>query len=132
MYFLLESILSWCIQSKTEQNKALYIFSNRLYSEPFSLNFGAPIYYLEFLDSGKIYILLFYMRDHTELVYILQNRVEQCIVYFFLTDYIQRNFVFNIGLSKQYLDFFNSGKIKIFLFDMTEDTELMYIQQNRV
>ena len=43
--FYRESIWSWCIYFKTEKNRALYIFSDRLYSEPFSFNFGAPRYY---------------------------------------------------------------------------------------
>ena len=30
------------------EDKALYIFSNRLYLEPFSFNFGAPSWYLDF------------------------------------------------------------------------------------
>ena len=51
------------------------------------------------------------MREHIELVYILQNRVEYGIVYFFLTDYIQRNFIFNIWVPRLYLDIFDSGKI---------------------
>ena len=56
------------------------------------------------------------MREHTELVYIHQKRVEYGFVYFFLTDYIQRNFVFNIGVPRSYLDFFDSGKIRISVF----------------
>ena len=71
------------------------------------------------------------MREHTELVYILQNRVEKAL-YIFLIDYIQRNFVFNIGVSRLYLDFFDSGKIRISVFYMREHTELVYILQNKV
>ena len=59
------------------------MFSNRLYSEPFSFNFGMHRYYLDFFDSRKIRISVFYIREHIELVYILQNRVEKGIVYFF-------------------------------------------------
>ena len=62
---------------------ALYTFSRRLYSEAFSFNFGAPRYYLDFFDSGKSRISVFYMREHIELIYILQNRVEKGIIYFF-------------------------------------------------
>ena len=64
-------------------NKALNIFSNRVYSEPFSFDFGAPRYYLDFFDLFKIRILVYYMRETIELVYILQNRVEKCIKYSF-------------------------------------------------
>ena len=56
------------------------------------------------------------MREHTELDYIPQNRVEYGIVYFFMKDYIQSNFVFKIGVPKYYLDFVDSGKIRISVF----------------
>ena len=66
-----------------------------------------------------------------ELVYILQNsRIGHSI--FFLTDYIQQNFVFHIGVPRLYLDFFDSGKIRISVFHMREYFELVYILQNRV
>ena len=67
-----------------------------------------------------------------ELMYIFQNRVEKGIVYFFLTDYIQRNFVFNIDIPRYYLDFFDSRKIRISVFYMREHTEFVYILQYRV
>ena len=72
------------------------------------------------------------MREQFELVYILQNRVEKGIVFFILTDYIQSNFAFNIGVPRVYLDFLDLGKIRISLFYMRENTELVYILQNRV
>ena len=40
-----------------------------------------------------------------------KNRIGHCI--FFLTDHIQKNFVFNIGVPRSYLDFFVFGKILI-------------------
>ena len=79
------------------------------------------------------------MREHTELVYILQNSVEyiprqsrigHCI--FHLTDYIENNFVFKIGVPRLYLDFFNSRKIRISVFYMREHTWFVYILQIRV
>ena len=72
------------------------------------------------------------MREHIELVYILQNRVEKSIVYFFLTYYIQSHFVSNIGAPKKYLDFFDSRKIRISVFYIREHIDLVYIFQNRV
>ena len=42
-----------------------------------------PRLYLDFFDSLKYGISVFYIREHMELVYILQNRVEKGIVYFF-------------------------------------------------
>ena len=44
---------------------------------------GVPRQYIDFFDSGKIRISVFYMREHTELVYLLQNRVEKGDVYIF-------------------------------------------------
>ena len=79
-YFTGESILSWFIFPKTEQNKALYTFSNRIYPEPFSFNFEVPRYYLDFFNSRKFKISVFYMREHIELVYILHNRVAKRIL----------------------------------------------------
>ena len=52
------------------------MYSDRLYSEQFVFNIGVPRYYLDIFDLGEIRIFVFYMREHTELVYILQNRVE--------------------------------------------------------
>ena len=71
------------------------------------------------------------MREHIELVYIIQNKVEKGIVYF-LTDYINRNFAFNIGVPRLNLDFFDSIKYRISLFYMREHMELVYILQNTV
>ena len=51
---------------------------------------------------------------------------------FSLTEYIQSNFVFKIGVPTQYLDFDDLGKIRISVFNMREHTELVYIHQNRV
>ena len=59
-----------------------------------------------------------------------QSRIGHCI--FLLTDYIQSNFVFNIGVPRQYLYFFDSGRIRIFVFYMKDHVELVYILQNRV
>ena len=41
-----------------------------------------PTLYFNFLNSGKIRISVFFIREHVELVYVLQNRVESGIVYF--------------------------------------------------
>ena len=42
------------------------------------------------------------------------SKKGRCI--FFRTDYIQSNFVSKIGLPRLYLEFFNSGKIRISVF----------------
>ena len=49
-----------------------------------------------------------------------------------MTDYIQRNFSFIIGVPRLYLDFFDSGKIRISVFYMREHIEVVYILQNIV
>ena len=61
---------------------ALYIFFDRLYTEQFIFNIGVPRKFLDFFDSGKIRISVFYMRENIELVYILQNRVQNGIYIF--------------------------------------------------
>ena len=68
------------------------------------------------------------MREHIELVYIIQNKVEKGIVYF-LTDYINRNFAFNIGVPRFNLDFFDSLKYRISVFYNGQHTDLVYILQ---
>ena len=49
-----------------------------------------------------------------------------------MTDYIQSSFVFNIGVPTEYLDFFDSGKIRISVFYKRERIEFVYILQNKV
>ena len=44
-----------------------------------------------------------------------------------MTDYIQRNFVFDIRVPTEYLDFFDSAKIIISVFYVRENIELVYI-----
>ena len=41
-------------------------------------------------------------------------------------------YFFNIGVPRYYLDFFDSGEIRISVFYMREQMELVYIPQNRV
>ena len=79
---------------------ALYIFSFKVYSEPFSFNFGAPRYYLDFFRFTKNYNFgILHERAYRVGVYTTeQSRKGHCI--FFLTDYIQSNFAFNIGVPR--------------------------------
>ena len=99
-YFTLESILSSCIYTKTKRKRAFYIFSDRLYSEQFCFyNWGAQIIFTYFSISLNIEFLYFNERAYGFGVYTLkQSRIRHCI--FFLTDYIQSNFVSNIGVSR--------------------------------
>ena len=71
------------------------------------------------------------MREHIEFMYKVQNRVDKGIVYF-LTDYINSNFSFNIGVPRLYLDVFDSIKYRISVFYIREHMELVYILQNTV
>ena len=73
--------LVYILQNRVE--KGILHFSERLYSEQFACNIGVPKLYLYFPYSCKIRISVFYIREHTELVYILQNRVKYGILYFF-------------------------------------------------
>ena len=54
-----------------------------------------------------------------------QSRIGHFI--FFLTDYIQRNFVLSNGVPTKNFHFFDSGKIRISVFYMREHIELVYI-----
>ena len=47
-----------------------------------------------------------------------QSRIGHCI--FFLTDFIQSNSLVNNGVTREYLDIFDSGKIRISVFYMRE------------
>ena len=75
-YFTLESILSWCIYSKTKQNKALYIFSDRLYSQPFSFNCGEPRYYLDFFLI-RVKLEFWYFTSESKLSFCIDSKTEQ-------------------------------------------------------
>ena len=132
MYFTWQSILSWCIYSKTEYKRALYIFTDRLYSEQFCFShWGARIIFRFISIHGKLEFLYFtWVSILSWCIYSKTERIGHCT--FFLTDYIQSNFVFNIGVPRLYLDFFDSGKIRISVFYMSKHTVLVYILQNRV
>ena len=72
------------------------------------------------------------MREHIELVYILQNRVEKGIVYFFGKILFRATLLLTLGCLDNISIFFNSRKFRISLFHMREHIELVYILQNRV
>ena len=62
-------------QNIVEKGIVNFFFTDYIQSN-FAFNVGVPILYLVYFYSRKIRISVFYMREHTELVYILQNRVE--------------------------------------------------------
>ena len=72
------------IYTPKQSRKRHWIFLlTEYFQKKFAFYLGVPILYLDFFDSRKIKISVFYVREHIELVYILQNRVENDIVYFF-------------------------------------------------
>ena len=71
------------------------------------------------------------MRAYLVGVYITKkSRKGHCI--FFLTDYIQRNFILTLGRIDIIQIFFDLRKIRISVFYMKEHIELVYILQNKV
>ena len=99
MHFILDSIWSCFIYSKKSRIGHCIFFMTDYIQSNFVFNIGVPREYLDFFDSGKIRICVFYMREHMELVYSpKQRKIGHCI--FFLTDYIQSNFVFSIGVPR--------------------------------
>ena len=127
LYFIRECTLRWCIYSETQQNKALYIFCNKLYSEPISFNHGAPRYYLYiFRFAYNLDFCILNERAYGVGVYTpKQSRKGHCI--FFLTDYIKRHFLFTLERLDNIQIFFDSLKYRISIFYMREHMELVYI-----
>ena len=72
------------------------------------------------------------MREHIELVYILQNRVEKGIVYFLWQIIFSAILLLTLGCLDNIYIFFYLLKYRISVFYMREHTELVYIPQNRV
>ena len=85
-----------------------------------------------FIDLRKIRISLFYMREHIELVYILQKRVEKSIVYFFWQNIFRAILPLTLGYLDNIKIFFDLLKYRISVFYMREHMELVYILQTRV
>ena len=71
------------------------------------------------------------MRDHIELVYILQKRVEKGIVYIFGQIILGAILLLTLKYLDNILIYFESCKIRILVFYMREHIELVYILQNR-
>ena len=74
--------LVYILQNRVEKKHCIFFLTDYFQSNCV-FNIGVPRLYLELFDSRKIRISVFYMREHIELVYILQNRGEKGIVYFF-------------------------------------------------
>ena len=72
------------------------------------------------------------MREHIELVYILQNRVEKGIVYFFSQIIFREILLLTLGCLDNIKICFDSLKYRVSLYYMIEHMELMYILQNIV
>ena len=78
----------------------MYIFSNRLYLEPFCFNVGTPKYDLDCFRFAKIlnFCILQKIAYGGGVYTPKQSRIGHFI--FSLTDYIRTNFAFNIGLPR--------------------------------
>ena len=72
------------------------------------------------------------MREHTELVYILQNRLEKGIVYFFWQIIFRAILLLTLRCLDNIYIFFDSRKFRISVFYMREHIELVYILQKKV
>ena len=72
------------------------------------------------------------MRDHIELVYILQNKVEKGIVYFVWQIIFRTIFLLTLGFIDNIYIYFVSLKYRISVFYIREHMELVYVLQNRV
>ena len=85
-----------------------------------------------FFYLRKIRILVFYMREHIELVYIPQNRVEKGIVYFFWQIIFRATLLLTLGYLGNIYIFFYSRKFRILVFYIGENIEMVYILQKNV
>ena len=74
--------LVYILQKKVEKS-IVYIFLQTTLRAILLLTLGCLDNIYNFFDSCKYRISVFYMRDHMELMYKLQNRVEEGIVYYF-------------------------------------------------
>ena len=74
--------LVYILQNRVEKGIVYFIWQI-IFRAIFLLTLGCLDYTYIFLESLKYKIFLFYMRENMVLVYILQNRVEYGIVYFF-------------------------------------------------
>ena len=127
-----------------EHIEFVYILQNRvekgivyfLWQIIFKAIFLLTLWYLYnvyiFFYSSKIRISVFYMREHIELVYILQNRVEKGIVYFLWHIKLRTISLLTLECLDNIYIFFYSRKIRTSVFYMREHIELVYILQNRV
>ena len=80
-------------------------------------------------DSRKFRISVFYIREHIQLLYILQNIVEKGIVYFFLQIVFRAILLLTLRCLNFIQIYFDSCKIRILVFYMGEHIELVYILQ---
>ena len=72
------------------------------------------------------------MWENIELVYILQNRVEKCIVYFVWQIIFRAILLLTLGCLDNMEIIFDLLKIRILVFSMRDHIELVYIHQNLV
>ena len=74
--------LVYILQKRVEYG-IVYFFRQIIFRGILLLTLGFLDHIYIIFDSLKYRISVFYMREHMELVYILKNRVEKGIVYYF-------------------------------------------------
>ena len=83
VFYMIEHVeLVYIPQNKVKKG-IVYFFLEIIFRAILLLTLGCLNNIQTFLDPRKFRISLFYMREHSELVYIHQKRIEQGIVYFF-------------------------------------------------
>ena len=123
--------LVYILQNRVE-NGIVYVFWQIIFRAILLSTLGYLDNIYIFFYSRKIRISVFYMRKHIELVYILQNRIEKGIVYFFCQITFRAIFLLALGYLEYIYIFFYLHKIRISVFHMREHNELVYILQRRV
>ena len=124
-------VLVYILQNRVEKG-IVYFFSQSMFRAILLFTFGCLDNISISFDSRKIRISVFYMTEHIELFYILQNGVEKNIVYIFCQTIFRAILLLTLDCLGSIQNVFNSHKIRISLFYMRENIELVYILQNRV
>ena len=124
-------VLVYIFQNRGEEGIA-YFFRQIIFRAILLFSLGCLDNIQIFYASRKFRISVYYMREHIELLYVLHNRVEQGIVYFFLQIIFRAILLSTLGFLDNIQIFFDSLKYRISVFYMREHMELMYILQNRV
>ena len=122
------STLFWSIYTKDRKS----VVQGKSVQSRFLLTVGCLDIIQIFFDSRKVTISVFYLREHIELIYIIQKRVEKGIVYFFSQIIFRAILLLTLVCLDNIQIFFDSLKYRISVFYRREHIELVYKLQNRV